>query len=103
LDQASNYTLNKSPFRYQPVGFYKDHDGIVHLTGTARIGKEFAPILSRIFTLPAGYRSANGTAEAFVGYKETAIAIFGSNTNIEGQVSVVSLWFPKEKKEEQSL
>ena len=40
----------------QPVGFYRDHEGIVHLQGLTRLGSEG---LLKIFTLPEGYRPAN--------------------------------------------
>ena len=39
----------------EPVGFYKDQEGVVHLKGTATSGAS-API----FRLPPGYRPANG-------------------------------------------
>jgi hypothetical protein len=42
----------------QPVGFYKDHEGIVHLQGVAKIGE--AGPLGIIFRLPPGYRPASG-------------------------------------------
>jgi len=43
----------------RPVGFFKDHEGIVHLQGFAEVGTG-API-PRIFTLPPGYRPGSGT------------------------------------------
>ncbi len=39
----------------QPVGFYRDYEGIVHLQGFAQVG---GPI-PKIFTLPEGYRPAS--------------------------------------------
>jgi hypothetical protein len=81
LDGATNYS--GGPFKFGPVGFYKDHDGIVHLTGIAKVGTE-GSIKGLIFTLPPGYRPASGGTEAFLGLKETTVFIFGSSTVLEG-------------------
>ncbi len=62
----------------QAVGFYKDHDGIVHLEGFAKAGKD-----EFIFTLPPGYRPASGITQVFEP-NETLILIFGSNIVING-------------------
>jgi hypothetical protein len=43
----------------QPAGFYKDHEGIVHLQGLVKVGST-GPI-GKMFTLPAGFRPATGT------------------------------------------
>jgi hypothetical protein len=73
-----------------PAGFYKDHEGIVHLQGAVKVGGPNGII----FTLPAGYRPAGGGGVIFVavcnppakcsaeGY--THVAAFGSNTALEG-------------------
>ncbi len=45
----------------EPVGFYKDHDGVVHLQGVARVGSG----IGGIFSVPAGFRPANGTVILF--------------------------------------
>jgi hypothetical protein len=45
------------------VGFYKDHEGIVHLTGLAKTD----PAHTTIFILPPGYRPAAGTVATFLG------------------------------------
>jgi hypothetical protein len=52
------------PTAVRPVGFYKDHEGIVHLQGFAKVG-ESGPI-GTIFSLPPGYRPANGLVAAFI-------------------------------------
>jgi hypothetical protein len=65
-----------------PVGFYKDHDGIVHLQGVAKVGKA-APITS-IFTLPPGFRPASGHVAIFEQSLEDAAVVGGSGTNLEG-------------------
>ena len=64
------------------VGFYKDHEGIVHLEGIAIVGK--ATGIAPIFTLPPGYRPAVGTVVLFKQYGESAALIAGSNTSVEG-------------------
>src|SRR5262245_7495941 len=43
------------PLVFENAGFYKDHEGIVHLKGVVQGG---SPAI--IFHLPAGYRPANG-------------------------------------------
>jgi hypothetical protein len=68
--------------RLQPVGFYKDHEGIVHLQGAVKIGG--APGV--IFTLPPGYRPASGTALLFEPINEGSVFVLGGNTTAEGKV-----------------
>jgi hypothetical protein len=48
----------------RPVGFYKDHEGIVHLQGFAKVGESGS--LGTIFSLPPGYRPASGLTAAFI-------------------------------------
>jgi hypothetical protein len=43
------------PFTFEDAGFYKDHEGIVHLKGVVRGGTGAV-----IFHLPAGYRPTSG-------------------------------------------
>lgn len=63
----------------QPVGFYKDQGGIVHLEGFAERGKD-----SFIFTLPPGYRPQSGITQIFRP-EGSLILIFGSNITIGGE------------------
>ena len=44
---------------FNPVGFYKDQEGMVHLQGVALVGKVGA-LAGGIFTLPPGYRPGPG-------------------------------------------
>lgn len=67
------------PFKLNPVGFYKDHDGIVHLEGVANVGGE-----GFIFTLPPGFRPASGTLLLFEPLEESDVLVFGSNLTFEG-------------------
>jgi hypothetical protein len=84
LDGSSNLPA-EGPFKFQPVGFYKDHEGIVHLSGVASVGKEESPIHGLLFTLPPGYRPASGVVEAFRGFEEKkTIFVFGSNVVVVG-------------------
>ena len=82
LDGASNY--GTAGINFQTVGFYKDHDGIVHLRGAATVGKEENPLAGLIFQLPAGYRPASGVAEVFTGYEKSFVLVFGSGTTVAG-------------------
>jgi hypothetical protein len=54
-----NYGIGEPPA--EPVAFYKDHEGIVHLRGIAFEGVGG----SDIFYLPAGYRPAGGRYREF--------------------------------------
>jgi hypothetical protein len=47
----------------KPVGFYKDHEGIVHLQGFAEVGE--GTLFGAIFSLPPGFRPANGQIAVF--------------------------------------
>jgi hypothetical protein len=69
------------PFQLNPVGFYKDHEGIVHLQGIAEAGKT-SP--SFVFTLPPGFRPAPGKALLFEMFTEAGVFIFGGSTSAEG-------------------
>jgi hypothetical protein len=82
LDGSSNLS-GEGPIQPQPVGFYKDHEGIVHLEGTAKVGKEGA-IKGLIFALPPGYRPPSKITQIFeIGKGE--VLIFGSNVTVLGQ------------------
>lgn len=69
------------PFTLNSVGFWKDHEGVVHLQGVAETGKS-SP--SFVFTLPPGFRPASGKTIITEQLKEGPAFIFGSNINIEG-------------------
>ena len=88
-------TINFPPERgvnFRPVAFYKDHEGIVHLEGMARVGSGEAPIEGLLFQLPPGYRPAAGADLVFPNVEEEeTISILGSNVvseghNLEGDV-----------------
>lgn len=66
------------------VGFYKDHEGIVHLEGDALVGTGTPyPV---IFTLPVGFRPASKTVVTFPNTEgEEVISIQGSNISSEGR------------------
>lgn len=82
LDGSSNAPA-ESGFQFPPVGFYKDHDGVVHLEGLA-IGGETAPPGNEIFQLPPGYRPASGVTQVFGLESGLPVFVFGSNVNISG-------------------
>jgi hypothetical protein len=75
----------------EPLGFYKDREGVVHLRGLIQNG---APN-NTIFQLPAGYRPAAGkiarfvaTCECDTGVQATAITIEGSGFSASGDGAV---------------
>lgn len=41
---------------FEPVALYKDHEGLVHLSGVALFGESAKPV----FQMPPGYRPASG-------------------------------------------
>jgi hypothetical protein len=88
-------TANRPPeegVTFRPVGFYKDHEGIVHLEGMAKAGEGESPIEGLLFQLPPGYRPAPGTDLVFPNVEnEETISVLGSNLvsngrNLEGDV-----------------
>lgn len=64
FENGSSNLGSLGPTAVKPVGFYKDHEGIVHLQGFAKVG-ESGP-LGTIFSLPPGYRPAGGLVAAFI-------------------------------------
>ena len=76
---AGNIGLLAPDTLSQPVGFYKDRGGIVHLEGFAQGGKD-----GFVFTLPPGYRPQSGITQIFE-TGEALILIFGSNITIGGE------------------
>lgn len=78
-EEAGNVGLVAPDTLSQPVGFYKDHEGIVHLEGFAERGKD-----GFVFTLPPGFRPQSGITQIFE-TGESLILIFGSNITIGGE------------------
>jgi hypothetical protein len=72
----------ESGISFNPVGFYKDHDGIVHLQGIAKAPPS-AP-LPIVFTLPAGFRPASGKLIELQQIEESTVILAGSNVVLSG-------------------
>jgi hypothetical protein len=81
FENGAHNLSSTGPFALNPVGFYKDHEGIVHLQGIAEGGK-VSPAF--IFTLPPGFRPAAGKTLIFEQVTEASAFIFGSGINVEG-------------------
>jgi hypothetical protein len=77
----SNYP-GESGISFNPVGFYKDHDGIVHLQGIAKAPP--SPPLPLVFTLPPGFRPASGKLIELQQIEESTVIIAGSNVVLSG-------------------
>ena len=60
VEGAGNIGLTARGTLTQPVGFYKDRGGIVHLEGFGETGVD-----SFLFTLPPGYRPQTGITQIF--------------------------------------
>jgi hypothetical protein len=87
-----------TPFGVNPVGFYKDHEGIVHLQGIAHVGTGGA--LNSIFTLPPGFRPASNKLMELEMFENVGVLILGSNIVIEGNdLSGKVVGIPKETEE----
>jgi hypothetical protein len=69
-------------FKTNPVGFYKDHEGIVHLQGWAIAGPGGG--LNSLFTLPPGYRPAAGTVMILTPLSGVVTFIGGSGASFSG-------------------
>jgi hypothetical protein len=78
---STNYP-SESGLSVNPVGFYKDHDGIVHLQGIAKVGA--GPTVDSVFTLPPGFRPAAGKLILLSPYLENIVFIAGGSTFLEG-------------------
>jgi hypothetical protein len=65
------------------AGFYKDHDGTVHLEGIVIVGK--GPETVPIFNLPVGFRPANGAIQLYPSGQGTGLfLVAGSSLNASG-------------------
>jgi hypothetical protein len=71
--EASNLGSLSPTVPVQSVGFFKDHEGIVHLVGTAKAGNG-----GLVFRLPEGFRPANNTLEFFNGNENHPVAVAGT-------------------------
>ena len=78
FENGSSNIPSSGAITFNPTGFYKDHEGIVHLQGVAKAGSSGA-----LFTLPPGFRPAPGKA-LISAEVESTLFIFGGNTNLEG-------------------
>jgi hypothetical protein len=82
FENGSGPVPSESGLNFNAPGFYKDHEGIVHLQGAALAGKGSASIVS-VFTLPPGFRPAAG--KIIIGGGLGAFTIIGgSNTTVPG-------------------
>lgn len=85
--EGSNFPSDTLSFEaeglvFRSVGFYKDHEGIVHLQGIAKGGSSGG--IASVFTLPPGFRPAAGKLIVLEQLKESAVIIAGSNTALSG-------------------
>jgi hypothetical protein len=86
LSNSTNHPFPSVPGAngsYQHVGFYKDHEGIVHLEGVVDAGKE-GPAPGLIFVLPPGYRPAPGVALPFEPAEKRGVLVAGQGVTLGG-------------------
>jgi hypothetical protein len=84
FENGAQIFSGEPPFHYQRAGFYKDHEGVVHLKGAVKAGRgggvgPFTPM----FTLPPGYRPTPNTESVFTA-GATQVLIAGGGTTLEG-------------------
>ena len=85
LDGTVNYPPEKG-VTFRSVSFFKDHEGIVHLEGFAKVGTGKDPIEGLLFSLPAGYRPAAGSTLIFPNVEDyESISVLGANVTQEGK------------------
>jgi hypothetical protein len=65
-----------------PAGFWKDKEGVVHLTGYAKVGTSSS--VDSVFTLPSGFRPASGTILEWEPLDEQPVIVVGGNVVITG-------------------
>lgn len=94
VDEAHNISADEleenemTGVSLRSVGFYKDHEGIVHLEGDAFVGAGIGSPVSRaiVFKLPPGFRPAAKTSLSFPNLEgEQSISIVGSDVSGGGQ------------------
>jgi hypothetical protein len=81
--EGGAFNVPGSPgFGFQPAGFYKDHNGVVHLQGFVVAG---APPAGAVFTLPPGYRPAAGSIIFFEQFPAAqTVIVAGTGTSSGG-------------------
>ncbi|HEX5525736.1 MAG TPA: hypothetical protein VFX44_00895 [Solirubrobacterales bacterium] len=87
FEGGSHNVGSSGPLGLNLVGFWKDHDGVVHLQGIAETGKATVSGVASVFTLPPGYRPPSGRVELFEMFNEAGTIIAGSNVFFEGDLS----------------
>jgi len=86
FENGSHNIPAEAGIHFEPVGFYKDHEGIVHLQGIAEVGKNPGGIAAA-FTLPAGYRPAEGSL-LFLEQLEGALTFIAGSSTILGPFAI---------------
>jgi hypothetical protein len=71
-----------------PVGFFKDHDDVVHLEGAAKVENPE----QKVFQLPPGFRPPSGTIQIYETFGENAVIVAGSNVVLPAPVGDISGW-----------
>jgi hypothetical protein len=87
FEGGSHNVGSSGPLGLNSVGFYKDHEGIVHLQGIAETGKATVGGVASVFTLPPGFRPAPGKVLVLEMVNEGGAIIAGSNVFFEGDLS----------------
>ena len=81
LSGSVNGSTVKGGAGLAPVGFYKDHEGIVHLEGVAKAGATGSGFAT-VFNLPPGFRPQAGL-NIFPGFEGAPVIIAGTSVTLE--------------------
>jgi hypothetical protein len=83
FENGSTNFGSEGPNTFSSVGFYRDHDGIVHLEGMAKV--DAGPGFVSVFTLPPGYRPGPlGVTRKFEQINEL-ITIVGADGRVQAR------------------
>jgi hypothetical protein len=82
FENGSSNFPGEGGLSFNSVGFYKDHEGVVHLQGIALAGKSAG--IASVFTLPAGFRPASGKLIILEPIDENVTLVAGSNVVVPG-------------------
>jgi hypothetical protein len=90
FENGSTNLGSEGSVTYSAAGFYRDHEGIVHLQGFARV--DLGPGFVSVFTLPPGYRPASASGvRAFEQLEMSLIRIGGDGRVMASETGVAAL------------
>ncbi len=96
FENGSTNFGSEGEFTFPSVGFYKDHEGIVHLQGMAKV--DTGPGGVSVFTLPPGFRPGPAGVTRIFEQLEGLLTLIGSDGRVlaqeEGVAALEGIAFP---------